>query len=63
MAWIRTDSDEGREEAMRIIGAEMETVGGIEIRFGTTLASTTFGRKKPPSTRRWNGTDPPLPDL
>ena len=33
MAWIRTDSDEGREEATRIIRAEMEAIGGIEIRF------------------------------
>jgi len=33
MAWIRTDSDEGREEAMEILRAEMEALGGIEIRF------------------------------
>jgi Dyp-type peroxidase family len=33
MAWIRTDSEEGREEAMQIIRAEMEAVGGVEIRF------------------------------
>jgi Dyp-type peroxidase family len=33
MAWIRTDSDEGREEAMQIIRAEMEVVDGVEIRF------------------------------
>ena len=33
MAWIRTDSDEGREEATRIIRAEMEATGGVEIRF------------------------------
>ncbi|HUL87749.1 MAG TPA: peroxidase, partial [Pseudolabrys sp.] len=33
MAWIRTDSSEGREEAMQIIRAEMEAVGGVEIRF------------------------------
>jgi Dyp-type peroxidase family len=33
MAWIRTDSDQGREEAMRIIRAEMEATGGVEIRF------------------------------
>ena len=33
MAWIRTDSDEGREEAMQIIRTEMEAVGGVEIRF------------------------------
>ena len=33
MAWIRTDSEQGREEAMRIIRAEMEAMGGVEIRF------------------------------
>ena len=33
MAWIRTDSDQGREEAMRILRAEMEAAGGVEIRF------------------------------
>ena len=33
MAWIRTDSDQGREQAMRIIRAEMEAAGGVEIRF------------------------------
>src|SRR6201997_2348788 len=33
MAWIRTDSERGREEAMRIIRAEMDSVGQIEIRF------------------------------
>src|ERR1700756_4330861 len=33
MAWIRTYSGEGREEATRIIRAEMEAVGGIEILF------------------------------
>jgi Dyp-type peroxidase family len=33
MAWVRTDSDEGREEATRIIRAEMQATGGIEIRF------------------------------
>src|ERR1700741_588430 len=33
MAWIRTDSDEGRDEATRVIRAEMEATGGIEIRF------------------------------
>ena len=33
MGWIRTDSDQGREEAMRIIRAEMEATGGVEIRF------------------------------
>jgi Dyp-type peroxidase family len=33
MGLIRTDSDQGREEAMRIIRAEMEATGGVEIRF------------------------------
>ena len=33
MGLIRTDSDHGREEAMRIIRAEMEATGGVEIRF------------------------------
>ena len=33
MGWIRTDSDQGREEAMRIIRSEMEATGGVEIRF------------------------------
>jgi Dyp-type peroxidase family len=33
MAWVRTDSDEGRDEATRIIRAEMEAIGDIEIRF------------------------------
>jgi Dyp-type peroxidase family len=33
MAWIRTDTDQGREEAMRVIQAEMEVAGGVEIRF------------------------------
>ena len=31
--WIRTDSDEGREEATRIIRDEMAATGGVEIRF------------------------------
>jgi Dyp-type peroxidase family len=33
MGWIRTDSEEGREEATRIIRAEMVATGGVEIRF------------------------------
>ena len=33
MAWLRTDSDKGREEALRIFREEMEATGGIEIRF------------------------------
>jgi len=33
MGLIRTDSDEGREEATRIIRSEMDAFGGVEIRF------------------------------
>jgi Dyp-type peroxidase family len=33
MAWLRTDSAEGREEATRIIREEMQAIGGVEIRF------------------------------
>jgi Dyp-type peroxidase family len=33
MAWLRTDSNQGREEATRILRAEMEATGGVEIRF------------------------------
>ena len=33
MGWIRTDSEESREEATRIIHAEMEATGGVDIRF------------------------------
>jgi Dyp-type peroxidase family len=33
MAWIRTDTDQGREEATRVLRVEMEATGGIEIRF------------------------------
>jgi Dyp-type peroxidase family len=33
MALLRTDSEEGREEATRITLDEMETAGGVEIRF------------------------------
>jgi len=33
MGWIRTDSEQGREEATRIIRDEMDAAGGIEIRF------------------------------
>ena len=33
MGLFRTDSDEGREEATRIIRAEMAATGGVEIRF------------------------------
>ncbi len=33
MAWLRTDSDEGRDVATQIIRDEMEATGGLEIRF------------------------------
>ncbi|MBV8106339.1 MAG: peroxidase [Hyphomicrobiales bacterium] len=33
MVWLRTDSDEGREEATRILRDEMKATGGVEIRF------------------------------
>jgi Dyp-type peroxidase family len=33
MGWIRTDSAEGREQATRIVRAEMAATGGVEIRF------------------------------
>jgi Dyp-type peroxidase family len=33
MGLIRTDSEEGREEATRIIRSEMDAFGGVEIRF------------------------------
>ena len=33
MGWIRTDSEQGREKATRIIRDEMEATGGVEIRF------------------------------
>ena len=33
MGLVRTDSDQGREEATRIIRDEMEATGGVEIRF------------------------------
>jgi Dyp-type peroxidase family len=33
MAWLRTDSEEGREVATRIIRDEMNATGGIEVRF------------------------------
>ena len=33
MAWLRTDSDEGRDVASQVIRDEMEATGGIEIRF------------------------------
>ena len=33
MAWLRTDSDQGRDVAMDVIRAEMQATGGVEIRF------------------------------
>jgi Dyp-type peroxidase family len=33
MAWLRTDSDEGREVATRVVRDEMDATGGVEVRF------------------------------
>ena len=33
MVWVRTDADAGREEATRILSDEMDTTGGVEVRF------------------------------
>src|SRR5208282_4432482 len=33
MAWLRTDSDEGRDVATQIVRKEIEATGGVEIRF------------------------------
>jgi len=33
MAWIRTDSDQGREEATGIVRSEMDAIGGVEVQF------------------------------
>lgn len=33
LAWLRTDSDGGREEATRIVRDEMAATGGVEVRF------------------------------
>ena len=49
MAWIRTDSDQGREEATRIVRSEMDAIGGVEVRFvQDTMAlahATASGRR------------------
>lgn len=70
MAWIRTDSDQGREEATRIIREEMEAVGGIEVRFiqdtkalahenGIGSEGEHFGFADPISQPPIEGTDAP----
>ena len=33
MGWIRTDSADGREEATEIVRTEMDSIGGVEVRF------------------------------
>jgi len=33
MAWLRTDSDEGRDVATQLVRKEIEATGGVEIRF------------------------------
>ena len=70
MALIRTDSDEGRDEAMRIMRAEMEATGGIEVRFvqdtlalahenGIGSEGEHFGFADPVSQPPIEGADPP----
>ena len=71
MAWLRTDSDEGREEAMGILRAEMKATGGVEIRFlqdtmalahenGVGSEGEHFGFADPISQPPIEGTDAPL---
>jgi Dyp-type peroxidase family len=70
MAWIRTDSDEGRELATQIVRAEMENMGGIEIAFtqdtmalahanGIGSEGEHFGFADPISQPPIEGTDTP----
>jgi Dyp-type peroxidase family len=70
MGWIRTDSDQGREEAMRIIRSEMDANGGVEIRFvqdtmalahenGTGSEGEHFGFADPISQPPIEGADTP----
>ena len=71
MAWLRTDSDEGREEATRIFRDEMEATGGVEIRFvqdtmalahenGIGSEGEHFGFADPISQPPIEGADTPL---
>ena len=71
MALLRTDSDWGREESMRILRAEMEATGGVEIRFvqdtmalahenGVGSEGEHFGFADPISQPPIEGMDAPL---
>ena len=71
MALLRTDSDEGSEEATRILCEEIEATGGVEIRFvqdTTALANENgigsegehFGFADPISQPPIEGADSPL---
>ena len=70
MAWLRTDSDQGRDLAMSVIRAEMEATGGVEIRFvqdtmalahenGIGSAGEHFGFADPISQPPIEGADAP----
>lgn len=71
MAWIRTDSAPGRDEAMQVIGTEMAAVGDIEIRFvqdtmalahenGMGSEGQHFGYADPISQPPIEGADAPM---
>jgi Dyp-type peroxidase family len=71
MAWIRTDTNEGRETATQIIHAEMEAIGGIEVRFVQDTAALAnangigsegehFGFADPISQPAIEGTESPF---
>jgi Dyp-type peroxidase family len=71
MGWIRTDSEQGREEATRIIRDEMDAIGGIELRFvqdtkalahenGVGSEGEHFGFADPISQPPIEGADAPM---
>jgi Dyp-type peroxidase family len=71
MGWIRTDSDQGREEAMRVIRSEMDAIGGVEVRFiqdtmalahenGIGSEGQHFGFYDPISQPPIDGSDTPM---
>ena len=71
MALLRTDSDEGREQATRIVREEMEANGGVEVRFiqdtmalahenGIGSEGEHFGFADPISQPPIEGMDTPL---
>ncbi|HWY14672.1 MAG TPA: hypothetical protein VNX86_05980 [Rhizomicrobium sp.] len=71
MAWIRTDSAPGRDEAMQVICTEMEAAGGIEIQFvqdtmalahenGIGSEGQHFGYADPISQPPIEGADTPM---